>query len=245
MPRPPGMLRCLSTSRDVAARLQPRLYGCVPRALMVRPDRIRARHCGRDRDRGAPKHQLDARDIQMMGNLDRLLFNGWFAVGRTVVVGALAYIGLIVLLRASGKRTLSKMNAFDLVVTVALGSTLATIILSAEVSLAQGLVALALLIALQFAITWSSVRWRWVRGAVTGEPSLLCHRGEYLHRALRLARVTEEELRAAVRGAGYADPEHVESVVLETDGSFSVVPRSAAYGVTVAEPRRTHEPDRG
>jgi uncharacterized membrane protein YcaP (DUF421 family) len=41
-------------------------------------------------------------------------------------------------LRVSGKRTLAKMNAFDLVVTVALGSTLATILLSADVSLAEG-----------------------------------------------------------------------------------------------------------
>ena len=158
--------------------------------------------------------------------MDNMFFNGWFVLMRTVIVGGLAYIGLISLLRVSGKRTLSKMNAFDLVVTVALGSTLATIALSADVALAQGLVALALLIVLQFAITWSSVRWRWVRRAVTGEPSLLFYRDEYLPDALRRARVTEEEVRAAVRGSGYAVLEDVEAVVLETDGSFSIVAKT-------------------
>ncbi len=53
---------------------------------------------------------------------------------RVAVVGVLAYCGLVLLLRISGKRTLSKMHAFDLVVTVALGSLLATALLSQNVA---------------------------------------------------------------------------------------------------------------
>lgn len=87
-----------------------------------------------------------------------VFFGGWGGLGRTLVVGALAYGALVFMLRISGKRTLSKMNAFDLVVTVALGSTLATVLLNRSVPLAEGVVALGLLIALQFGITWASVR---------------------------------------------------------------------------------------
>jgi uncharacterized membrane protein YcaP (DUF421 family) len=76
------------------------------------------------------------------------------------------YAFLIFALRAPGKRALSKMNAFDLVVTVALGSTLAMVLLSKDVTLAEGALALALLIGLQFAVTWSSVRARWVQQIV-------------------------------------------------------------------------------
>lgn len=155
--------------------------------------------------------------------MEGMFFNGWFTLLRTTVVGILAYAALVVFLRFSGKRTLAKMNAFDLIVTVSLGSTLATIALSADVALAQGLLALALLVALQFVITWSSVRWGWVRRTITGEPSLLLFRGEYLKAALRRARVTEEEIRAAVRSHGLAAIGEVEAVVLETDGSFSVI----------------------
>ncbi|HSN71432.1 MAG TPA: hypothetical protein VLT59_07975, partial [Steroidobacteraceae bacterium] len=69
---------------------------------------------------------------------------------RTLTVGVLAYVALLFFLRATGKRTLSKLNALDLVVTVALGSTLATLLLSQSVTLAQGELALALLVGLQF-----------------------------------------------------------------------------------------------
>lgn len=87
-----------------------------------------------------------------------MFFDSWQGLGRVVVVGILAYAALVFFLRVSGKRTLTKMNAFDLVVTVALGSTLATVLLSKDVALAEGLIAFAVLIALQFAVTWLSVR---------------------------------------------------------------------------------------
>lgn len=153
-----------------------------------------------------------------------ILYSGADALIRTAVIGVLAYAGLILILRVSGKRTLSKMNAFDFVVTVALGSTLATILLSKDVALAEGVLALALLVALQYAITWSSVRVRAVRRIVTGEPALLARHGRLLPEALRRARLTQEEVEAAARGAGFGSLADVEAVVLETDGSFSVIP---------------------
>ena len=171
--------------------------------------------------------------------MDGMFFSSATTLIRTLVVGVLAYVSLVLLLRVSGRRTLSKMNAFDLVVTVALGSTFATILLSRDVSLAQGVLALALLIALQYAVTWSSVRVAWVRKLVTGEPALLFYRGRFLGEALRKARVTEAEVRAAVRASGSASLEGIEAVVLETDGSFSVISaaadggRSALAGVKV------------
>jgi uncharacterized membrane protein YcaP (DUF421 family) len=155
--------------------------------------------------------------------MEEMFFNGWAGLGRTFVVGVCAYAALVVLLRISGKRTLSKMNAFDLVVTVALGSTLATILLTRSVALAEGVIAFATLIGLQFVITWSSARAPWLRGLVTGEPTLLLYRGEVLPGALRQSRITESEVHAAVRAAGLSTTAEVAAVVLETDGSLSVV----------------------
>lgn len=157
--------------------------------------------------------------------LEGVFFNGWTDLLRTLVVGVLAYVVIIVFLRISGKRTLSKMNAFDLIVTVALGSTLATVLLSKDVALAEGAVAFAVLIGLQYIVTWSSVRARWVRQLVTGEPRMLYYRGKLLTGALRAARVTVDEIEAAVRSSGVATLADAESVILETDGSFSVIKR--------------------
>ena len=115
------------------------------------------------------------------------------------------------------------MNAFDLVVTVALGSTLATIVLSKDVALLEGIAAFALLIVLQFAVSWLSVRSQRVRQLVKSDPTLLFYRGQMLEAALRAQRVTEEEVRAAIRAQGKSQLAEVEAVILETDGSFSVL----------------------
>jgi uncharacterized membrane protein YcaP (DUF421 family) len=143
---------------------------------------------------------------------------------RVVVVGVLAYAVLVLLLRVSGKRTLSKMNAFDLVVTVALGSTLATVLLSKSVALAEGLLALALLIFVQFVVTWSSVRSSTVQRLVKDEPMLLFYEGRFLRDAMRAERVTKEEIEAAMRQQGFASLGEVGAAVLETDGSMTVIP---------------------
>lgn len=155
--------------------------------------------------------------------MEMYFFNGWGNLLRVIVVGMLAYAALVFFLRISGNRTLSKMNAFDLIVTVALGSTLATVLLSKDVALAEGAVAMALLISLQFIITWFSVRTAWVRRLVTGEPLMLLYRGEFITTAMQKARVTQDEVQSAIRGSGIADVTAVEAVVLETDGSMSVI----------------------
>lgn len=167
--------------------------------------------------------------------MDGLLFDDFRTIGRTILVGVCAYAALILLLRASGKRTLSKLNAFDLIVTVALGSVVGNILLDQKTSLAEGLTAIAVLIGLQLSITWWSVRRPWVRQLVTGEPSLLAFRGALLPEALRRNRVAPEEVRAALRQGGLAGLGAAEAVVLETDGSISVVARDSGRGPSSLE----------
>nr|WP_156270692.1 YetF domain-containing protein [Kocuria sediminis] len=145
------------------------------------------------------------------------------------MVGAAAYTVLVVILRASGKRTLGQLNAFDFVVTVSLGSTLATILLSSDVSWAEGATALGLLAGLQFLVAWVSTRWPKVRGVFTAEPALLLADGRIRHDALRANRLTVSELRQAVRMQGAGDLSQVKAVVLETNGKLSVITTSQ-YG---------------
>jgi uncharacterized membrane protein YcaP (DUF421 family) len=152
-----------------------------------------------------------------------MFFDGWFGLFRVLIVGSLAYLSLVVILRGTGKRTLSKLNAFDLVVTVALGSTLATVLLSKDVALAEGIAAFALLSGLQFAITWTSARSARVRRLVKSEPRLLVSGGALLDTAMREERVTREEILAVVRASGHLSLDEVRAVVLETDGSLSVI----------------------
>lgn len=152
-----------------------------------------------------------------------MIFDSWAELLRVMTLGAAAYLALVTTLRISGKRTLAKMNAFDLVVTVALGSTLATILLSKDVALAEGVVGFLVLVGLQYLIAAMSVRFSWVENLAKSEPKALLHNGVPDEAALRHERVTQEELLSAVRAAGFGGLDLVAAVVLETDGSFSVV----------------------
>lgn len=155
-------------------------------------------------------------------------FDSWSAVLRIVLVGAASYAALVLLLRLTGKRLLAKLNAFDLVVTVALGSVLATAVLSKDVRFVDAVAGMVLLVAAQWVVTRVTT---WLPGGrwfVNAEPTLVVARGEVLADALARARLTRGEVLQAVRSSGQGGLQDVAAVVLEPDGTLSVVPRSAA-----------------
>lgn len=158
-------------------------------------------------------------------NITPIFFDGWAPIVRAAVLTVCAYAALLAFLRVTGKRTLSQLNVFDWVVTVALGSTLAGLIVSQDVALAQGLTALGGLVALQFLVALGSSRSERFRSLVTGEPALLVRDGELLRRTLRRERVAESEVLQALRQAGVFSPDEAEAVVLETNGSMTVLRR--------------------
>lgn len=167
-----------------------------------------------------------------------MLFDGWDGLLRVLLMGALAYCAIIAILRISGKRTLAKMSAFDLVVTVALGSILATILLSQDVALAEGITAFLVLVLLQYAIAALSVRFNAVEKLAKADARYLLLDGVIDREALRQERVTREEVLCAIRSNGIGDLDDVAAVFLETDGTFSVVSKSAA-GARTAFPDRS------
>ena len=152
-------------------------------------------------------------------------FDGWSDIIRVASVGTAAYLTLLVVLRLSGKRTLAKLNAFDLVVTVALGSTLATILLSKDVSWSEGAVALGGLALLQYLVATTAARFPRTRAVVTARPTVLVRDGRLVDEALREQRVATAEIRQALRTSGTAGLADVAAVVLESDGTLSVITR--------------------
>jgi uncharacterized membrane protein YcaP (DUF421 family) len=152
-----------------------------------------------------------------------MFFQGWEGIIRTLVVGVLAYVSLVAFLRISGKRTLAKLNAFDLVVTVALGSTLSAILVNEGVALAEGAAALSLLILMQYLVAAASVRWDGFARIVRSEPGILVRKGEFCRHAMVRERVTEREILSAVRASGATGIQDADLVVMESDGTISVI----------------------
>lgn len=158
---------------------------------------------------------------------------------RIITVGILAYVGLISFLLTSGKRSLTQLNTFDLVVTVAIGSVLSTILLDKNVSLLEGLLAFVLLILLQFVLTFTSVRWKKFNKLIKSEPSLLYLNGSFLRETMKKERISEGDILQSVRSDGIGDLKEVQAIVLENDGSLSVI--SGELGNTLANVRLTRE----
>ena len=150
-------------------------------------------------------------------------FDSWSTLLKTVTVGLACYISLIVMLRVSGKRTLSKMNMFDWVVTVAMGSVMASTLVSDGVTYAQGIVAFATLILAQYVVTSLSVRSKGFERLVKSEPTVLYYKGRYLEDAMRRERVPKSEVLGAIRQSGQGAPAEIAAVLLEASGELIVM----------------------
>jgi uncharacterized membrane protein YcaP (DUF421 family) len=155
--------------------------------------------------------------------MNKIFFDNWESILRTLVITVLAYIALIAMLHTSGKRTLSKMNAFDFVITIALGSAFATVTLNKDVALADGALVFLLLIGLQYSITWLSVRYKPVKKLITSRPSLLLYKGEVLNDVLKKQRITIEEIYVAARKKGIGSLADIDAMILETAGEITVI----------------------
>ncbi len=149
--------------------------------------------------------------------------NGWQNLLRILFIGITAYAVLVFLLRISKKRTLSKMNAFDFVITISLGSVLGTSLLQPTIGILEILLSLALLIFLQFIVTWTAVRWPYFERIIKSEPALVFHKGEFLNKQMKKERITKNEIIENIRESGLAGISEVESVILEANGNLSVI----------------------
>ncbi|MFC7678900.1 DUF421 domain-containing protein [Paenibacillus sp. GCM10028914] len=155
-----------------------------------------------------------------------MFFNTWSDLFRIIIIGIISYISLILMVRLSGKRTLSQMNAYDFTVSVALGSILSTVILNKQISLSEGLTALALLIGMQFLLAKLSLHRPWFRGMLTADPQLLYYKGVYINSAMKKTRINKEDIYQTARNQGFETMDEVSSVVLESNGKLSIISSS-------------------
>jgi uncharacterized membrane protein YcaP (DUF421 family) len=169
-----------------------------------------------------------------------MFFDGWQSIARVVLLATGTYVLLIAALRVAGTQALAKMSAYDLVITIALGSIVATIPLGTGVTLADGAAVIVSYLGLQAVMRRTLKAWLPGRHLVKNAPRLVVWDGRLLDAPLRQANVTDREVRAAIRKAGIGSVGDVQAVVLENDGEWSVIGRthtddlSALAGVTHA-----------
>jgi uncharacterized membrane protein YcaP (DUF421 family) len=157
--------------------------------------------------------------------MKELFFDNWDNLWHIALCAAISYLTLFIFVRISGKRTLSKMNAFDFVVTVTLGSTLSSMIL-AKVPILDGAVALAIIIALQYFLAYGAKKSKVLEDIINDKPTLLFYNGKFLEKAMTREVITEEEIIAEIRKYRLERIDDVRAVVMELNGEITVVKKA-------------------
>lgn len=134
------------------------------------------------------------------------------------------YATVLFFARWAGVRSFAQMSNFDIAITIAIGSTVATTVVGDKRMLAQGIVALASLYAIQLVVSKLRHRSRKVEKTVDNRPILLMSSGgRMLERNMRVARITADDLRSVLRRANVQDLACVRAVVMEGTGEVHVL----------------------
>lgn len=172
--------------------------------------------------------------------MENLLDTSWSTVASILFSALGIYAAVIALTRISGKRSFSKMSSFDFAMTIAVGSIIATTILSVSVNLTEGVVALTVVYVLQMVIAFGR-RYNVIHRIVDNSPLLLMDGERILMGNMRKARVSEADLRSKLREANVCQLSDIKMVVFETTGDISVMHATAPISLDpwlVADVRR-------
>ncbi len=145
-------------------------------------------------------------------------------VGQSLVI----YVFLVVLLCRFGRTLMAGLTHFDYLVVALLGSAVETGLYHGSDALWAGLASATTLVLADRATCWLMCRAPRLRRLLAGGPIVLVHDGRVLADQLRRVRLTEHDLRAAVRRRGYDDLAAIHLAVIEPNGEVGVVPRPGA-----------------
>ncbi|MGB9867889.1 MAG: DUF421 domain-containing protein [Bacillota bacterium] len=147
---------------------------------------------------------------------------------RTVVL----YLTVVVMVRIVGKRTVAQLAPFDLAVIIIAGSVAAIPIENKELGVMSGIVPIAMLGLLQYAVAWLNVRSRWFEKLTQGTSTVLVQDGQVLEENLRKERITMSDLNIVLRQKEVEHLADVELATIEPDGMISVIKKKQAQPLT-------------
>jgi uncharacterized membrane protein YcaP (DUF421 family) len=141
---------------------------------------------------------------------------------RAIVV----YVFLIVLIRITGRRQVGMMSPTDFILLLILSNAVQNSMNGGDNSLGAGLVLATVLVILNYAMSWLARRSKFIEQLLVGRPVFIVRDGKLDEEMLEKEKVTHHELAAALRASGCPNIESARHVILEANGSISVVHRS-------------------
>jgi uncharacterized membrane protein YcaP (DUF421 family) len=140
---------------------------------------------------------------------------------RTIVV----FFFVFLVTRAVGKRELSSLEPFDLILLIVMGDLIQQGVMQSDYSVTGAIVVIATLAMLTVGLSYANFRFRRLRPVLEGEPIVLVEDGQILERNMRRERITREELEAVGRRQQVLSIADMRWAVLETAGHISVIPK--------------------
>ena len=142
--------------------------------------------------------------------------------------GVIVYAFLLCLIRITGRRQTGMMTPFDFILLLILSNTVQNAMNGGDNSLGGGLFLAGTLVAINWVMLFLSRHYRLVHWALVGRPAFLVRDGEIQEKVMHRERITHHELMSSLRSAGLANIEQAKDVILETNGTISVIHRSQA-----------------
>jgi uncharacterized membrane protein YcaP (DUF421 family) len=143
-----------------------------------------------------------------------------------VIRAAITFVALWFVVRVTGKRQISQLSAFELILLVTLGDLVAQGVLQDDTSLTAAMLAVGTFALLSVLVSWVSWRFPRTRPALTGQPVVVVERGEVNEEVLANERMPIDDLFEAAREQGIRAITEVDLAVLEPDGTFSFFVRT-------------------
>jgi uncharacterized membrane protein YcaP (DUF421 family) len=146
-----------------------------------------------------------------------------------IVLRAIFIFGfLYVLMRVIGRRELSSLEPFDLILLVVLGDAVQQGLTQDDYSLTGAVLAIGTIAALQLGVSYANLRFPKLRSMLDGEPIVVVQEGKPIEKNMRRERVTIEDLTSAMRLQSIASLDDVQWAVMETSGAISFIKKSGS-----------------
>jgi uncharacterized membrane protein YcaP (DUF421 family) len=145
-----------------------------------------------------------------------------------VLRGIFVFVFLYVLMRMIGRRELSSLEPFDLILLIVLGDAVQQGLTQDDYSLTGAFLAIGTIAIMQVTVSYANFRFPKLRPVLDGEPIVVVQDGKPIEKNLKRERVTIEDLAAAARQQNIAKIEEVQWAVMETSGAISFIKKSDA-----------------
>jgi uncharacterized membrane protein YcaP (DUF421 family) len=143
-----------------------------------------------------------------------------------VIRATIIFFFIFMVTRIGGRRELTTLDPFDLILLVVLGDLVQQGITQSDQSVTGTLIVISTITLLTVAVSWSSFRFRGLRLMTEGEPIVLVKDGRLVERNLKRERLTPGDVEEGARLQQVASLEEIRWALLEKDGSITVIKKS-------------------